>query len=135
MLFKLTMIVWFMAIVGFFSREFVDLFKKMASVRSLSYLVPLLLFSCLVEYYQDALSQVLVVIRVAGLDLQRSLFEKLPHHRIVSLLIRVGILSILASLPLLAAHLSKHFHHEQSWSLRYRVSVLLWIVGCILIVM
>lgn len=123
------------AIVGFFSQEFVHFFKRFFSIPGAKLCVPLMVASWVVERYALSGYQGLSSLRATLLALESNLSAYLPMHSIALMMTRIILLTIIAMLPLwLAAILARKKRRPLNPYWAYYCSAMLWTGAVILLV-
>jgi hypothetical protein len=134
MLFKLAFIVFCSSVVVFFAEEWGRFFKKVLSLPGFKLLLPLVIASCFIEFY-DIWGEWLLLKIQSGFHLAiHTISNLLPFTQGAVFLTRILFLLGLASLPLcfyqLRAKQKKRPHLEP---VSYWLGLTIWIIAALLL--
>lgn len=122
------------SIVGFFSKEFQRLFTRIFSIPGMLLLLPLLLFSLVLESNPRASWWVLSTLS-SGITWIEAAFGGLISHQATSVFVsRVLTLTLLPLIPLMIIRFSiRHKPTSKAMQTGYRIAAIIWIVTVILL--
>ena len=122
------------AIVVLFSQEFAELFKKLFTIYWVLLLLPLLLATAFIVYYEPWVYAALLSIQSFLLHLINLLASVLPFKMGANLVITVLLLVLLSCLPVLLINLwfKRKRHHNFEYS--YLTSTIIWLITTVLLV-
>lgn len=134
MILTIALVVLFAAIVVFFSQEFTNFFKKLASIPGVLLLVPLLIASWVVEVY-EAWGHWFIIITEALLhQAAAGLSALLPFEKGALTVVYVSLLFLFAGMPVWLTQIKNIKKGGRKPELAYWIGAMLWIIGVILIV-
>jgi len=130
----LILAVLFTAIVVFFSQEFINMFKKIFAIPGAKLILPLMLASWLVEYFEDWLLWILLGIKNALHQVVYWLNALIPFERGSISIAHTILLFLLASLPVwILIAVVKYKGKYDPWPYTYELGAILWLTAAILL--
>ncbi|MFY7697247.1 MAG: hypothetical protein ACOVQX_00190 [Legionella sp.] len=128
------LVVFFTSVVVFFSQELTTIIKRMMAIPIAAVCIPMVLFSWLIELYEDLVWRGLLVCKQAMHQLVHYLNQYLPDKLIEYSAAHIIQLCLLAGLPVwLLLLLAKTQKRYEPWSYSYQIGIAVWIFGAIIL--